>query len=177
MCRCFELIGKYPFSGEEKRNITIKRINIDHRMLSYPFDHYGTHRPIQEACRQAFIVFSNAHYNVIQPSSKIARCLTEDLKIALERTDLKSCWGTANILLFWALFLGAHMSLGERERPWFVNMLAMVAQTVQVQEWFQVRALLARFYYVDRVFQDPLRRVWDEVEIVRVHSHSGHEFR
>ena len=135
-------------------------------MISYPFDHYGVHRPIQEACRQAFIVFSNLHYNIIQPSSKIARCLTEDLKNALERTDLKSCWGTANTMLFWTLFLGAHMSLGERERVWFVNMLAMVAPTFQVREWFQVRAVLARFYYVDRVFQDPLRRVWDEVELV-----------
>lgn len=69
-------------------------------------------------------------------------------------------------MLLWALFLGAHMSLGERERPWFVNMLAVVAQTIQLHGWLQLRALLARFYYVDRVFQEPFRRIWDEVDLI-----------
>ena len=58
------------------------------------------------------------------------------------------------------------MSSGELERPWLANMLAMVAQTVQVKEWMQVRALLARFYYIDRVFQEPFRRIWSEVELL-----------
>lgn len=164
---CFELIGVYDFHPEIKRQATIMRVNIDHRLLSYPFDHYGTHRPIQEAIRQAFVTFSSAHYCVVQPSSKIARCHIEDLQNALIMTDLKSCWGTASRALLWVLFHGAHLTFGQRERPWFVTALARVSQSLQLQTWIQTRAILVRFYYVDRVFQDSFRKIWEEVELVR----------
>ena len=143
------------------------RVNIDHRLLSYPFDHYGTHRPIQEAIRQAFVTFSSAHYCVVQPSSKIARCYVEDLQNALTMTDLKSCWGTASRALLWVLFQGAHLTFAQRERPWFVTALARVSQSLQLQTWIQTRAILVRFYYVDRVFQESFRKIWEEVELVR----------
>ncbi|KIW21627.1 hypothetical protein PV08_02207 [Exophiala spinifera] len=161
---CFEQIGMQKFAPDVKRHISIKRVNIDHRLLSYPFDHYGTPRAIQEVCRQALITFSNAHYNVIQPSSKIARGLVQDLKTALEATDLPSCWGPAHEALLWVLFVGAHMSYGERERPWFVAALVRVTQTLQPRDWLRVRSWLVRFYYSDRVFQDSFRRIWEEVE-------------
>ncbi|KAJ9634442.1 hypothetical protein H2204_006267 [Knufia peltigerae] len=163
---CFEQIGMQDFPAVGKRHISIKRVNVDHRLLSYPFDHYGTHRPIQEACRQGLIAYSNAHYNVIQPSSKIARGLVQDLKNALEATDLRSCWGSAHDALLWVLFVGAHMSFGEPERPWFVAALVRVTQTLQPRDWLQVRAWLVRFYYSDRVFQDSFRRILEEVEIL-----------
>ncbi|KIW59767.1 hypothetical protein PV05_00034 [Exophiala xenobiotica] len=163
---CFERIGIHDFPVAEKRQVSIKRVNVDHRLLSYPFDHYGAHRPIQEACRLALITYSNAHYNVIQPSSKIARGLVEDLRNALEATALQSYWGTAHNALLWVLFIGAHMSYGQRERPWFVAALARVAQTLQSRDWLQVRALLVSFYYSDRVFQESFRKIWEEVELL-----------
>ena len=163
---CFEQIGIYDFPPAEKRSISIKKANIDHRLLSYPFDYYGVYRPVQEACRQAFVLYSNAHYNVVQPSSKIARCLVEDLKVALEKTDMRSCWDDAYRALLWVLFLGAHMSFGQRERPWFVTVLARVVLKLESPSWFSVRAELVRFYYSDRVFQDSFRKIWEEAEIL-----------
>ncbi len=142
------------------------RVNIDHRLLSYPFDHYGEYRPIQEAIRQALITFSNAHYCVVQPSSKIARCLIEDLRSALSATDIKSCWGNANKVLLWVLFHGAHMTSGQGERPFFLAALAKVSQSLHLQNWIQVRGLLVRFYYMDRVFQESFRTIWGEVELL-----------
>jgi hypothetical protein len=149
------------------------RVNIDHRLLSYPFDHYGSYRPIQEAIRQAFVTFSNAHYCVVQPSSKIARCLIEDLKSALEVTDLRSGWGTASPALLWALFQGAHLTFGQRERPWFVAQLTRVSRNLRLRTWMQVRNLLVRFYYDDRVFQESFRKIWEEVSILSEPSLSG----
>lgn len=163
---CFEQIGLGDLSSSEKKSASIQRLNIDHRLLSYPFDHFGPYKPIQEAIRQTFITFSNASYNVVQPSSKIARCLVEDLKSALEATDLKNCWGSAYKALMWALFLGAHMSFGQRERPWFVTALARVSQNLPRRDWFQVRKELVQFYYLDRVCQESFRKIWDEVEVV-----------
>jgi hypothetical protein len=100
---------------EAKRQASIKRVNIDHRFLSYPFDHYTEYRPIQEAVRQAFVTFSSAHYCVVQPASRIARCHVEDLKAAIMATDIRVGWGSANKALVWALFLGAHMTFGQQE--------------------------------------------------------------
>lgn len=103
----------------------------------------------------------------MQPSSKIARCLIEDLRTALEATDLHSCWGTAaNKALLWVLFVGAHMSFGQRERPWFVVALARVVTTLELRDWMHVRGLLIRFYYSDRVFQESFRKIWEEVGIL-----------
>jgi len=163
---CFELLGVHDFPTEVKRQASIARVNIDHRLLSYPFDHHSGYRPIQEAIRQAFITFSSAHYCVVQPSSKIARCHVEDLQNALALTDLQTCWGSANKVLLWVLFQGAHLTFGQRERPWFVIGLARVIQTLKLRSWIQVRSILVRFYYVDRVFQDSFRRIWEEVELL-----------
>lgn len=137
-------------------------------MLSYPFDHYGGYRPVQEAIRQAFVTFSNAHYCVVQLASKIARCLIEDLKQALDATDLGSCWGNASTALLWVLFQGAHLTFGERERPWFVAYLAKTSRQLRLRNWMQVRSILVRFYYVDGVFQDSFRKIWEEVELLMI---------
>jgi hypothetical protein len=160
------MIGHYDFSKEVRRQASITRLNVDHRFLSYPFDHYGNYRPIQEAIRQAFITYSSAHYSVVQPGSKVAECHVEDLKKALEMTDLSSCWGDASQALLWALFQGAHLSFGQRERPWFVAVLTKAASCLRLRTWMQARAVLVRFYYIDRVFQNSFRRIWDEVEIL-----------
>lgn len=163
---CFERIGIHNFTIDEKKTVSMKRADIDQRFASYPFDHFDSFRPIQEACRQTFIIYSNAHYNVVQPASKIGRCLVEDLKRALEATDMRSCWGDAWPALLWALFFGAHMSCGQRERPWFVTALARVAQKGRFRDWLQVRAVLVRFYYADRVFQNEFRKIWDEADLL-----------
>ena len=90
----------------------------------------------------------------------------EDLKAALEATDLQSCWGIANEAFLWVLFVGAHMSFGQRERPWFVVALARVVPTLKLHDWIQVRNLLTRFYYSDRVFQESFRNIWEEAAML-----------
>jgi hypothetical protein len=164
---CFERIGLHDFEIEEKRLVSMKRADIDQRFQSFQFDYYSGQRPVQEALRIAFIIFSNAHYNVVQPSSKVARCLVEDFKRALEQTDIKRCWGDAYEAFIWAVFLGAHMSSGQRERPWFVMALARATQRLTSPSWIQIRAILIRFYYSDRVLQDEFRQIWEEADLLR----------
>jgi hypothetical protein len=150
----------------EKRSISIQRLNIDHRLLSYPFNYIPSHKPIQEVCRLAFILYSNAHYNVIQPSSEIARCLVADLQTALKATDLLSLWGTASATMIWTLFLGAHMSSGQLERPWFVAVLSKAARKSGRNKWEDVQESLLSHYYSPRVFEKPFRAIWAEVEVL-----------
>lgn len=96
----------------------------------------------------------------------MARCLVKDLKDALEATDLRSCWHHAAEMLLWVLFHGAHLSFGQLERPWFVNLLARVASFLRLNDWVLVRDILLRFYYVDRVFCQSFRRIWEEVKVI-----------
>ncbi|KIW11829.1 hypothetical protein PV08_09102 [Exophiala spinifera] len=163
---CFEQIGIQRFTTDEKRSISMMRLNIDHRLLSYPFDYVQSQRPVQEACRLAFILFSNAHYNVIQPTSEIARCLVQDLQAALKATDLLSLWGNASLTLIWTLFLGAHLSFGQQERPWFVAMLSRAARKCDLNRWEDVRRCLVLYYYSPRVFEASFHAIWSEVEIL-----------
>lgn len=165
-CRCFEQIGIQECTRAETRQFTIDRSNVDYRFLAYPFDHFHQYQPIQEAIRRAFIVFSNAHYNVIHPSSKIGRCLVTDLKDALEATDLRACWADAAEALLWCLFHGAHMSFGQPERPWFVNCLARVTSYLRLYDWTSIRGVLIHYYYMDRVFRSSFVRIFEEVKII-----------
>ena len=199
---CFEQIGTFPFPPLEKRHISIKRVNIDHRLLSYTLDHpfESSSSPIQEVVRLAIIVYSSAHYNVVQPSSRVARALILDLKEALEWTDLRNYWclpaqetaqigseapsdnyAASNVLL-WVLFLGAHISLGQSERAWFVAALCKVRAErmgqpssksriggkVELKDreksWYAARRVLMGCYWSDRVFLESLKKIWNGVE-------------
>lgn len=161
--RCYELIGAHDFEVSEERSITISRMKVDHRLLSYPFEQKLSPSSVQEACRWALVLYSVGHYNVVQPSSKIARCLVGNLQNVLKATDMRSCWQAASGTLLWILLLGAHMSLGQQERPWFVAALSKVARKAGQQQWVQVEESLRLCYFSDRVYGGSFRAIWAEV--------------
>lgn len=66
----------------------------------------------------------------------------------------------------WVLCLGAHISSGQKERPWFILQLAKGTQILRLQEWEDLRCLLMQFFYLDRVYQESLRMIWDEVQLL-----------
>lgn len=121
---------------------------------------------MQEAVRLAIILYSSAHYNVVQPSSSVARALITDLKEALEQSDLRNLWTDASNILLWVLFLGAHMSSGQVERSWFIAAMSKVRSLKMKNDkgWFAARRILIGCYYSDRVFMESLKKVWKEVE-------------
>jgi hypothetical protein len=126
--------------------------------------HFLLWQEVYSSLGMAFVVYSNAHYNVIQPSSEIARCLVQDLQSALKATDLSASWGSLSTTLIWVLFLGAHMSCGQRERPWFIAALAKAARKCGHNSWTDSRTSLLSYYYSDRVFEVPFRVIWTEIE-------------
>lgn len=161
---CYEMIGIHNFTIDQKRSISIQRMNLDHRSLCYPFGE-GSNR-FQEACLRSFIIYSNAHYNVIQPSSKIARHLVQDLKDTLLLTDLSSCWSAFSTILVWTLFLGAHMSFGQPERSWFVVLLSKATRHCGFHSWESARQSLLSYYYSDRIFEMSFVAIWQEMEMI-----------
>jgi len=148
--------------------MAIKRMHIVHRLLTFhPRGSSAASRSeMEEACRIALLVFWNANLMLHQPSSAIFRSLTEQLKRALEATDMRFFWTPLSDTLLWILFLGAHISLGQKQRPWFVMQIARGAQILHLQDWTEVRSLLYRFFYLDRVYLTSYKTIWEEAMLL-----------
>lgn len=88
------------------------------------------------------------------------------LRCALEATIPPGCYALCRDLLIWVLFIGAcSSSLLPVERSFFVTQLADAVVLQGCSSWQELRALLLRFFYVDRKFLMPLRALWDEMRI------------
>ncbi|KAJ5731063.1 uncharacterized protein N7483_005571 [Penicillium malachiteum] len=144
----------------------------EHQLLSYVYDNGADNNqkepeiyPIEAVTRVASICFLNYFLIVSPPSSGLGRALTRHLMKAVNNCKLtllmelpKENFG----LYAWALFIGAQGSLGQNERPWFVERLARVAILCEWQSWEQVSRLLTDYFYI-AVAQGPgWQAVWDE---------------
>jgi hypothetical protein len=155
-----------PPPGAELDHFNIKSYNIRYLVLTIPFQMQTPVSNKQEPCRIALLIFWNANYLVGGPDSALFRHLTTQLKVALEKSDLQDFWVPHTELLMWALFLGAHISAGRQERPWFVMNLAGGARLLKVYEWTEMRAILLRFFYIDRVYRKSFEEVWQEASVL-----------
>lgn len=145
-----------------------KAFRVNHTLLSFPFEHrlQETTSDKQEAFRTGLLIFCHTQYRNVGPSSVLMRNLTMQLKEALDRSELQSFWNPACELLMWVLFLGAHICGGQKERPWFVMMLARGARLLELREWRDVRETLAQCFYVERIYGEPYQEIWEEVKLL-----------
>lgn len=151
---------------EENDYINAKSYQFRYAVLSAPFEPRAPASDKEESCRLALLIFWFSNYQVGAPDSALNRTLTAQLKTALQGSDLKSLWGPYYQLLTWVLMLGAFISAGQRERPWFVMNLAKVSRVLKLQEWSEVRALLLKFYYLERIYAKGMQDIWEEVSIL-----------
>lgn len=108
----------------------------------------------------------NGSYNLHNPASTFFRAMISQLKTALEKSDVRSFWNPAQKALLWVLCLGAQHSEHQRERPWFVVNIAMVAQLLGLGTWESLRPILLRFIFIPRLNESPMRKVWAEVALL-----------
>lgn len=151
----------------------------EHRLLSYIYTDNADNpetslNPIEAVVRVASICFLN-HLLIVTPSSSgLGRALTKHLKIAATKCDMSFLWDLPKESFqsyVWALFVGAHGSLGHVERPWFVERLARVSMIYGWQTWEQVSAMLADYFFVNFDSLD-WRSIWDEATTGFVMSES-----
>jgi hypothetical protein len=63
----------------------------------------------------------------------------------------------------WVLFIGAHTSHGQSERPWFVAQLAGSISVLGLHSREEMKAALTKFFYVELYFEKSLDDIWEEV--------------
>ena len=137
-----------------------------HRALSIPFKFPRTTSPQQEPCRLALLLFWHANYAIYLPDSGIFRSLTTQLKSALEQSDPRSLWQPHLRLFVWVTFLGAYISVGQREHSWFMMYLARAARQRGLKTSNDLKAVLQAFFYIDRIYRKGLENIWDEASIL-----------
>lgn len=126
---------------------------------------------IEGCVRLACLLFHNTaiwdfypHMAPVFPKPIIA------LRMALEATIPTGCYAPCRDLFTWLLFIGACSCLpvpgqmSSPERGFFMRGLATAVRVQGVQSWQALRECLMRFFYVDRRYLRPLRKVWDEIQ-------------
>ncbi|KIW62442.1 hypothetical protein PV04_10615 [Phialophora macrospora] len=151
---------------EENDYINAKSYHFRYAALSAPFEARAPASDKEEACRLALLIFWFSNYQVTSPDSALNRTLTAQLKTALQGSDLKGLWGPHFELLTWVLMLGAFISAGQRERPWYVVTLAKVSKELKLKDWGELRELLLTFFYLDRIYAQGMRDIWDEASLL-----------
>ncbi|KAJ5631686.1 uncharacterized protein N7484_011786 [Penicillium longicatenatum] len=140
----------------------------EHQLLSYiNAEDYRSERihPIEAVTSVTSICFLNYFLIVSPPSSGLGRALTNHLVRVMNnfRLTLLLELPRENFGLFaWALFIGAQGSLGQPERPWFVERLARVAMLCEWQTWEQVSRILTDYFFIAAAQAPRWRAIWDE---------------
>jgi hypothetical protein len=154
---------------QELQHITILGLHIEYHLLALPFKE--NQHPIQEAVRNALLMYKNGLYGIHSPTATIYRALVSRMKLALDISDLANFWSPAKELLIWVLCMGAHHSAGEKERPWFIMQITRGSRILQLKSFGDLQNLLRRFCYLDRIYEKQMTRIWEEVELLMTAWH------
>jgi hypothetical protein len=146
-----------------------QRASIECRILAMPFEEdkkQGSEAEnIQEPCRLAALIYTNMVFRELQPSAAIHTILTSRLRTALMQTDWMSCWGNLSETLRWVLFMGGAVALRGRIRSWFVSVLTVVCSKLRIQSWHDIKEILVKYLWSDRIWEERCKNLWIEVEV------------
>jgi hypothetical protein len=148
---------------------------VEHELLSYPYRWQADRdaslgqpnlRPTEVLARVASICFLNSVIIVTPSATGMGRALTKHLKQVISNfIDLNPLWQLPLSdldLLAWSLFIAAHGSLGQVERPWFVSRMADVISALRWKVWEEVVEVMHRYFYIPYIHGMVWRPIWDE---------------
>ncbi|KIM95653.1 hypothetical protein OIDMADRAFT_148736 [Oidiodendron maius Zn] len=146
-----------------------QRASIEHRILAIPGEQdkeqgIAETKNIQESCRLAALIYTNMVFRELQPSAAIHTTLTSRLRNILIQTDLTSCWGNHWKMLLWVLFMGGAVALQNSTRSWFVSILAIACSQLKMQSWHDIKEILLKYLWSDRIWEGRCKYLWFEVE-------------
>lgn len=177
MTRYAELVRRRLATGVEDDDedfFDTQNLFIEYRLLSYRFDpvteEFLGDNTIEGCCRLASLLYVNTVLWIAYTSAAaVLRSPVGALKIALEtlpESIKQTFWAPYSDLLAWVLFLGAHCSKDQVERPFFIMELAKVVVFNGWRDLEETRQRLMGFFYVDRMYGASLAEVWNEVQTV-----------
>ena len=127
--------------------------------------------PLQNVVRLALLIADVASIIGLPPMTLMARTMAAQLKHAMLGLEFPSRWESEPDaiarMLFWACFVGTHVSTGFKERPWFVLQLVQGMQRLKLRGKQDVLDVLTSFMYTERLFSRVESAILEEVEELR----------
>jgi hypothetical protein len=109
------------------------------------------------------LIFIYAIFRDLPASSPILSPFTMRLRNALETLGLESfCEQVSEDFLLWMLFLGSWVTAGRDEHDWYISALRWLTKRLRISSWTQVKLRLSRYCFVESVYGEAYRNMWDE---------------
>lgn len=115
------------------------------------------------------VLYFNVHCDrkeCASANSALCRSLASQLMNALKRIHLK-VWDQHVSTLAWLVFIGMHMSGTRDERGYFLKRLVTCVGNMKLTSREELRQVFLGFPYLDRVYENSLNGIWDEVQQMR----------
>ncbi len=159
------LLGHLSASVDDFGTAASMMHRADYHLLSLPFLHQLS--PTQEAVRLSLLVADVAVIIGLPPKTLLVKSLASQLKKAMReamRSLHESDDSSIKKLLLWCCFIGAHVSSGLKERPWFLVQLIDIMSLLRIQGQDQVCEVLTSFLYTKNLFSRVSCSVWEEMD-------------
>lgn len=152
-------------SAEELEYFTLTELSVDYHLLLMLFaSKPSSLTAVQESVCLGFLTCGHISSTSFEPASwwSWMKIMAKQLRNALVQTNLSDFWGQNSALLLWVLFVGAHTSYGQPDRPWFVAQLARGITVLGLHSREAIRAVLVKFFYAEHYFGRSLDDLWEE---------------
>jgi hypothetical protein len=150
------------------RWMTYRTLAVEHRLLSMAYNavlQAATPDPAIQSCvRIATLIYTNTTLLNNIPTHHLRRIIPA-LISALGKTELDVFWSPFADLLLWVLCMGAFVAETTEMEPWFVEWMAKTASFLLIAEWEEVGGLLREFFYLRKVHETAMERIWGRVKV------------
>ena len=141
---------------------TARRSLIERGLAITPYNSsYG----VENCCRLAALIYTNIVLRKMPSASAVLSHFTNDLKFALEETDLSSLWPDRTELLVWVLFQGAAASTEAELKKWYLNHLVSVCKSLELQTWKEILQVLEGFLWASCDMVKRCKPLWYEIVV------------
>jgi hypothetical protein len=139
---------------------------LERRILSFPYNHsIALSLPdtrIQNCVRIAILIYTNTTLLNNIPLYHLRRLLPT-LRPAQEKMELEVFWAPFGDLLLWGFCMGTFVAEGSSDEFFFTGLMKRTADFLLISEWTELEELeelLGEFFYLKRVHEEGLRRIW-----------------
>ena len=146
-------------------------LRVQHQLIAF----YSTHisrqdSDIQSICRVTATIFVIQSQPRNYGPSIIMDNMVLSLYDVLSGLDFAEAWNSFPSILIWALMFGVWISREKSMRDWFLFKLAQGSHGQLRWQWNEIRDMLQKLFYVDRLHGADFESIWEEVRLLVPHA-------
>ena len=105
--------------------------------------------------------------------------MLEKLERCIERVNIDMEMRTRDVFEFvlWLSFLGGISAPSSPRRDWFLTNLSKTAMVLEICSWDEVKLVLGKFIWFDRLHEAPFLNLWEEVRLLSRWQTEGSDSR